>query len=408
MSVRVFILTTEGPVEVQRITAEDPGVQSVICLDGKAVSLPVSPAYEAFVRSPTGVIEANFGHSAYRLDVSERISEGLSWQLGVFLAHALYRLDRLACGTGEIAVLTTGEVDRDLNVLAVEDVPEKLLKAEALISELARSGTDTRILLPRENMPTQSSAVSIVPLSTIAEAFAVLEMVVPMASPPAYMEGSRSRPRGRNKSISALILGLVAVFAVIFWSIRVGNENGSIETAKRIAAPLPVPDLATTVFETRAPKGKTCAAVHFNAAKPKIFETTISKGGQFADSKLKNLCGLDYRVTNRGPPVILSVLGVRGARGDETLRPKLFFRRHRLGAGEQASLSVQPPRTTVPVRLRFLLIAEPDLESASQLPESVDPLPDTLSRARLRELMTDISDAGLTVFTLSHILVPEG
>ncbi len=57
-AIRLFILTTDGPVEVQRITAEDPSVKSVICLDGRAVSLPISPDYEAFVRTPTGVVEA--------------------------------------------------------------------------------------------------------------------------------------------------------------------------------------------------------------------------------------------------------------------------------------------------------------------------------------------------------------
>ena len=95
-SIRVFIATTDGPAEVQRIAEEDPDVKSVVCLDGKAVALPISPDYDAFVRAPTGVIERSYGHRAFRLDVSREISSGLSWQLGIFIAHALHVAGRLA------------------------------------------------------------------------------------------------------------------------------------------------------------------------------------------------------------------------------------------------------------------------------------------------------------------------
>nr|MDJ0981576.1 hypothetical protein [Kiloniellales bacterium] len=126
--VRVFIATTEGPAEVQRITAEDPNVRSVICLDCKAVSLPISPGYDAFVRSPTGLLEAAFGHSSYRLDVAQPISSGLSWQLGVLVAHALFAAGRLAekNQAAERAIWLTGEVDRDREVLAISHLDEKL------------------------------------------------------------------------------------------------------------------------------------------------------------------------------------------------------------------------------------------------------------------------------------------
>jgi len=57
MSITVYILTTQGPVRIQRITEEQTGIQSVICLDGRAQALPISSRYDAFVRNPTGVIE---------------------------------------------------------------------------------------------------------------------------------------------------------------------------------------------------------------------------------------------------------------------------------------------------------------------------------------------------------------
>ena len=79
-----FILTTEGPVAIQRISEEDQAVSSVICLDGLTQILPISASYDAFVRSPAGVIERMTGHGAYRMDVAARIDEGRSWQLAAF------------------------------------------------------------------------------------------------------------------------------------------------------------------------------------------------------------------------------------------------------------------------------------------------------------------------------------
>jgi len=87
---RVLIATTNGPVEVQLLTEEDPVIgRCVACIGGTTETADIAAAYHAFVVRPTGVIEARFGHPCYRLDVSGRIDAGSSWQLGVFVAHAL-------------------------------------------------------------------------------------------------------------------------------------------------------------------------------------------------------------------------------------------------------------------------------------------------------------------------------
>jgi len=153
--VRLYIATTEGPVEVQRIAEEDPAVRSVICLDGRAHALPVSPAYEAFVRKPTGVIERCFGHAAYRMDVSGPIDSGASWQLGAFLAHALHRAGRLAGpkDAAEVAVWCTGEVDHDLNIHPVGGVTEKLERSSELFARLSAAGVRALLFVPAEGGP---------------------------------------------------------------------------------------------------------------------------------------------------------------------------------------------------------------------------------------------------------------
>ena len=81
--VGVFIATTGGPIEVQRITKEDPDIESLVCLAGKAKTLPISSAYHDFVRQPSGVLHRDFGHGAYRVDLSATIEDGYSWQFWI-------------------------------------------------------------------------------------------------------------------------------------------------------------------------------------------------------------------------------------------------------------------------------------------------------------------------------------
>ena len=131
--IRVLIATTRGPVEVQNITRENPAVRSVICIGGSFTALPVSPAYDAFVREPTGVVERMTGHPVYRTDVAAPIEAGESWQLGMFLAHA-FHLSGVLAKPGDVAgktILVTGGLDRDLNVTPVSHVVEKLARADA-------------------------------------------------------------------------------------------------------------------------------------------------------------------------------------------------------------------------------------------------------------------------------------
>ena len=81
----IFIATTKGSVGIQRITEEDPEIASVVCLAGKAMPLPISNAYQDFVRQATGVVQRDFGHGSFRVDLSATIEDGYSWQLGLYL-----------------------------------------------------------------------------------------------------------------------------------------------------------------------------------------------------------------------------------------------------------------------------------------------------------------------------------
>lgn len=144
MSITVYILTTQGPVRIQRITEEQTGIQSVICLDGRAQALPISSRYDAFVRNPTGVIERATGHGAYRVDVDQIIDDGDSWQLGIYIAHMVDGRDQAK----DIHIFATGEVDRDLNIRPVGHIAEKLDRASRLFIELQDKGEDVYVFVP--------------------------------------------------------------------------------------------------------------------------------------------------------------------------------------------------------------------------------------------------------------------
>ena len=148
--VRVFIATTEGPVAVQKITAEDPDVPSVACRDGTTEVLAISGDYTRFVDRGTGLVARLTGHGAYRLDLDRPVDGGRSWQLPVLLAHLLDAAGRLA-GPEEPAGLTllaTGEVDRAQRVRPVGRIEEKLSAARALIDGHAEDERPLVVLVP--------------------------------------------------------------------------------------------------------------------------------------------------------------------------------------------------------------------------------------------------------------------
>ncbi|MTI08727.1 hypothetical protein [Curvivirga aplysinae] len=156
MKTRILIATSEGPSEIQSLVPEDPDVACAVCLNGSTEALPITRGYHAFVRKPTGVIERMTGHKSYRMDVSASITNGESWQLGVYLAHALMEKNELAM-QGEAADqvwLVTGAVNaRDEAVHSVSHIQQKLNYAADLLKELKAKGAKVGFVLPVEDMP---------------------------------------------------------------------------------------------------------------------------------------------------------------------------------------------------------------------------------------------------------------
>lgn len=240
----IVIATTLGPVEVVKITPEHPDVNSVACVMGSDLELPISAGYNGFVRSPTGIIQKYYEHPAYLLEVSGPIDVGDSWKLGVFAAHALHYADRLAGGIGEAdrVVWTTGEVWRDLSVPPVGYVEEKLRQSESLFLELSRLGTPVTLFVPKGNIEGIDEnhlrdvgvpAGSIVPVADGNDVLRELDL-------PVLDVAKRSRPAarasdgGRRRWIAALGAGLLAAGSVggIAWDRWTDRPPEATETVR--------------------------------------------------------------------------------------------------------------------------------------------------------------------------------
>lgn len=156
MKVRVYVATTRGPVQIERITREAAPI-SQICLRRTTSVLPISTDYDYFVRQPSGVIERILGPfepGGFRLDASDEIGDGDSWQLPVFIAHALHHEGCLA-GPDEVpdkVLWLTGTVDVDLRVGQVEFVADKLAASRDLLPAVVASGAAITVVVPDSNL----------------------------------------------------------------------------------------------------------------------------------------------------------------------------------------------------------------------------------------------------------------
>ena len=397
--VRVFIATTEGPVAVERITRE-PAAQSAVCVKRTTRVLPISSAYDAFVRAPSGVIEREFGpweQGAFRLDVSASIGDGESWQLGVFVAHALAAERRLADPDDEASetLWITGAVDNDLGVGNVGHVAEKLHASADLIEQLKADGQAVRYYVPGDNAATTTPAgVRLEAVSSAKEILANLGLTAsatPTPVAPATVETEQETLNSDGNGLRTLftVLGIgilvVGAGAFLYFDRQVAPKpvakpaattttptavaKPAVET-KQVSVDKPqatpaAPVAAVTenpvtqpvsspphkpelkVFELRATDQNSCAAVQFNDAAAQRLPLRVVTGDKLPDSQSAGLCGLEF-VVSVGPEDRYVAAAVNLTRGR-------FVRGGGLPAALQGNMAIkgkQSWRAYVPRRLR--------------------------------------------------------
>ncbi len=365
--VRVVIATTEGPAEIDRITPEDTA-QSVVCLRRSSQVLPISAGYDAFVRRPSGVIEREFPRAppgAYRLDVSAPVTNGESWQLGVFVAHALAAEGRLAASgeACEAVVVATGRVDNDLRVQPVDRISEKAHALRPLLDELQARGVAVRLLVPPDNRAEFEAAglPREIPLIAVADAWvACAEAGV---DPPADRTVKRSGGRRTIAASAALaVLALAALVAAAGperWTALVSGapEPPIAPPVPATVAPAPpVPARAAlaglaigslpaslVVSELLPPSGATCPQVHMGSATAVAAPVPPASPQVLTPSRQKPVCGLRFTVTTGRSLHVALLLRVTAGRHVESQRKPALLDGATAFAGTQSWEIGLPP-----------------------------------------------------------------
>jgi hypothetical protein len=352
---RVYVATTAGPSEIQRITTEDEDLQSVVCLDGKAQPLPISAAYDAFVRKPTGVIARLTGHGVFRTDVSSPITDGPSWQLGFLLAHKL-ALDDAFCRSDQKAtgiVLATGEVDTDLAVRPVAGIAAKIESARDLFGTARSAGIPLTVLVPESNAQDARAALEALgesaagaTLKAVARADIWDDSRTLVDSPRRTVDARRRTRVLLAYAIAALAFGLSAFHAygtgqkIWRWTEMKGREDylsladGILDAEREgcTACRMAIAGFDLLTSATQAPP----IAIRVTAVLPPRFGTCprsediagLETGPlPVSDSRVefanKPYCGLRFSVDRPGDGVALVALrvGARIWKGDDVRLP---------------------------------------------------------------------------------------
>ena len=450
-SVRVFLATTEGPSEVQRIAEEDLDVRSVVCLNGTSDALPISAAYDSFVRKPTGVIEKYYGHPVFRVDVSHPIADGRSWQLGLFAAHALSAAGRLA-GKKDVAdhvVLITGEVNHDLKAAPVAHVPEKLRRSAALFAALRDAGTPLTLFLPSANMAEletdwlgeqgfRKGGFGIVAVDTAADLCRHLDLADPLGPEETAADSTAGKTAGKSLPripLAAAVLVLaMSIGAVTLWRSGLGEwidladrgryrqldsalettEAGGCLSCKAAAQVFAsyvdvvrpeAAGLQLSAVERRAPGSKSCTVLRFGRAKPVEVEIAAAATGDLAPSMAKGLCAVIYRVANAGDAPVHVWLSVQSdGQKALTFRPAKPLDSASVAPGKSIAAEIPLPRwVRRPLANRITAIVAPrasDEISAWLAPADGEAAPDW------GDLLPRLERAGLTVLSSVHKITP--
>ena len=428
MKVRVYVGTTEGPVQVERITRE-AAPQSAVCLGRSTRVLPMSTGYDAFVRSPSGVIEREFGPfdaGGFRLDISGVIGEGESWQLGIFVAHALAAKGQLASpgDRPDRVIWLTGEVDNDLAVHAVSHVRDKLLAARDELRAMTELGVPLSLFVPEENCAAITDmADQVIGVRACDQVLAALEapltVVERQDGNPGGKPDGRSATPGTTRSRFWLLGVVVLLTALTVTALQLKNPPKSeppviqiqeappfkseaeeakpkpelIPEPKPESAAVP-PPLTITVVERREPETSTCAAVHFLTKEPTT-RPVEQRDGVLQPSPHEGLCGLAFEVVTSKPLYVSAAIESRAGRFIKSEVPKPADLDGARAFQGRRSWLIDVPRHPSALAYRLIVIAGTEPLAGLRLPAGPG------RQAALEEMR----NKGLIIEVLEHKVV---
>ena len=354
--IAIFILTTGGLVQIQRITRERAPL-SMMVLGRGSERLAVSDRYDDFVYPGGGPVERFFGpfpEGGFRLEVSAPIDSGDSWQLAAFMAHAVLAAeDCTLCreaDEAELIVCLTGLVDFDGHVGGVGHIPEKLQAAEPQLVEWSAGETAPLIVVP--DGPDYERLLTIDPPAGASRRAANIGDVCKMigVKPPAAAMVAPESVEPKSKSRRRWIWPLMAVIAAIAVLLLLPSEKITevkpppkvvkaappepkppvaaprakpppkmraaakapaveqpspkpsvpktkpkpVTTARDLVPPAKLPAIA--VLERYAPAGQGCDQIYFGKARAVMHPVPVVEPGRFKASAGAGLCGVLLRI----------------------------------------------------------------------------------------------------------------
>ena len=155
----VIIPTTNNVVGINDIVKEDPLVSSVICENNNLEALPISPFYNSFVKSPTGIIEKLVGHPSFRIDITKPIHNGKSWQLAIAIAH-IFLKNKILNFSNENQLLTkkteeiiwaSGTINSNLEIKKINYLDQKIYNSINFFKNCIQNKIQINVILSIEN-----------------------------------------------------------------------------------------------------------------------------------------------------------------------------------------------------------------------------------------------------------------
>ena len=181
MKLHIFVATTQGLVAIQNIIAiDDADISSIVSVNGTSTTANISSAYHNFVKKGAGIIAQDFGICSYRLNVSERIDHGNSWQLAFYLAHAASEQNLLGDGlvqSGDHIICATGELNTtSRHIQAVGQVRLKQDLAIDTIVQWQEMAAEISFLIPNDNADEIATdfPIEVTPITSLEQALSYL------------------------------------------------------------------------------------------------------------------------------------------------------------------------------------------------------------------------------------------
>ena len=155
----VIIPTTNNVVGINDIVKEDPLVSSVICENNNLEALPISPFYNSFVKSPTGIIEKLIGHPSFRIDITKPIHNGKSWQLAIAIAHVFLKNNilnfsnenQLLTKKTEEIIWASGTINSNLEIKKINYLDQKIYNSMNFLKNCIKNEVQVHIVLSIQN-----------------------------------------------------------------------------------------------------------------------------------------------------------------------------------------------------------------------------------------------------------------